>query len=79
MRDDSLRLGDILEAIAQIEKYSSAGRVRFDEDELVRVWILHHLEIIGEASAGLSTAFRLAHPDETWRDAVGFRNVLAHQ
>ena len=65
--------------MAQIEKYSIAGRVRFDEDELVRVWILHHLEIIGEACAGFSGAFRIAHPDEIWRDAVGFRSVLAHQ
>lgn len=37
MRDDSLRLRDILEAIAQIEKYTSGGRARFDGDELVRV------------------------------------------
>jgi hypothetical protein len=28
MRDDSLRLADILDAINQIEKYSSAGRAR---------------------------------------------------
>lgn len=54
MRDDSLRLSDILDAIAQIEKYTSAGRARFDDDELVLVWILHHVEIIGKACAGLS-------------------------
>jgi uncharacterized protein with HEPN domain len=79
MRDDSLRLDGILDAIKQVEKYSGAGRVRFDADELVRVWILHHLEIIGEACAGLSAAFREEHPDDIWRDAVSFRNVLVHQ
>jgi len=48
MRDDGLRLADILDAIGQIEKYSQRARAAFDEDELIRVWILHHLEIIGE-------------------------------
>ncbi|MFZ5866413.1 MAG: hypothetical protein ACOYXY_11085 [Thermodesulfobacteriota bacterium] len=35
MRDDRLRLLDILEAIANIERYSSRGREAFDEDELM--------------------------------------------
>jgi uncharacterized protein with HEPN domain len=49
MRDDRLRLADTLEAIGQIEKYSQRGRAAFDENELIRVWIFHHLQIIGEA------------------------------
>jgi len=79
MRDDRLRLADILEAIGQIEKYSERGRAAFDGDELIRVWILHHLEIIGEACRGLTGEFRTTHPDELWADAVGFRNILIHQ
>lgn len=79
MRDDRLRLEDILDAIAQIDKYSVRGRGSFDEDELVRVWVLHHLQIIGEACRGLSEEFRRTHPDEIWSDAISFRNVLAHQ
>ena len=79
MRDDRLRLADVLEAIGQIEKYSQRGRVAFDESELIRVWILHHLEIMGEACRGLSDDFRNKHPDELWSDVVSFRNVLAHQ
>jgi len=79
MRDDRLRLADILEAIGQIEKYSQRGRDAFDENELIRVWILHHLQVIGEACRGLSDDFRNAHPDELWSDVVGFRNVLVRQ
>jgi len=79
MRDDRLRLEDIRDAVAQIERYSARGRQSFDEDELVRVWVLHHLQIIGEACRGLSEEFRRTHPDEVWSDAIGFRNVLAHQ
>jgi uncharacterized protein with HEPN domain len=55
------------------------GRQAFDEDELVRVWVVHYLGIIGEACRGLSEAFRLSHPDEIWADAVGLRNVLVHR
>jgi uncharacterized protein with HEPN domain len=79
MRDDRLRLADMLEAIGLIEKYSQRGRIAFDEDELIRAWIVHHLEILGEACRGLSDDFRKAHPDELWSDVVSFRNVLAHQ
>jgi uncharacterized protein with HEPN domain len=79
MRDDRLRLADMLEAIELIEKYARRGRVAFDEDELIRAWIVHHLEILGEACRGLSDEFRRKHPDELWTDVVSFRNVLAHQ
>jgi uncharacterized protein with HEPN domain len=79
MRDDTVRLEDIRDAVHQIEKYSQRGRQVFDQDELVRVWILHHLEIIGEACRGLSEGFRRSHPDEIWSNAVSFRNVLVHQ
>ena len=79
MRDDRLRLEDIRDAIEQIEKYAVRGREIFETDELVRVWILHHLEIIGEACRGLSDAFRQSHPEDIWADAISFRNVLAHQ
>ena len=79
MRDDRLRLADVLDAIGQIEKYSGQGRAGFDQSELVRVWIVHHFEIIGEACRGLSGDFRKAHSDEIWSDVVSFRNVLAHQ
>jgi len=79
MRDDRLRLADMLEAIRLVEKYAQRGRSAFDEEELIQAWIVHHLEILGEACRGLSDDFRRAHPDELWSDVVSFRNVLAHQ
>jgi uncharacterized protein with HEPN domain len=79
MRDDRLRLQDILDAVSNIERYTAAGRARFDGDELVATWVLHHLEIVGEACRSLSESFRQANPDPLWRDAIGFRNVLIHQ
>jgi uncharacterized protein with HEPN domain len=56
-------LGTLLEAISQIAKYAVRGRSSFDEEELIGVWIVHHLEVMGEACRGLSAEFRQAHPD----------------
>jgi uncharacterized protein with HEPN domain len=58
MRDERSRLLDILEAIENAEKYSSSGQKAFEESELIRVWIAHQIQIIGEASASLSKDFR---------------------
>ena len=48
MRNDKDLIEDILEAIKNIEKYTSKGRTKFDTDELIQVWIIHHTQIIGE-------------------------------
>ncbi len=49
MRDIRERVLDILESIERIEKYGRNGRGEFETNELVQVWILHHLQILGEA------------------------------
>ena len=77
MRDDRLRLLDIVEGIENIEKYSSGGRDAFDE--LIRIWMVHHIQIIGEASANLSADFRERHSEIEWARIVAMRNILIHQ
>ena len=72
MRDDRARLADRLEAIDQIERYSQRGRAAFNDTELIRVCILHHMEIIGEAGRGLSDDLRNTHTDELWSDAIRY-------
>lgn len=54
MRDGNERLLDMLEAIEEIERYAVRGREAFLQDELVQVWMVHHLQIIGEAAARLT-------------------------
>jgi uncharacterized protein with HEPN domain len=51
MRNPAERLRDIIDAIANIERYSVRGREALEQDELIRTWILYHLQIIGEAAA----------------------------
>ncbi len=78
MRDDRERLLDILEAIERIEKYTGRGREAFEQDELIQTWILHHLQIIGEAVRALSTELTQKHREIAWSKIVGMRNILVH-
>ena len=79
MRDHRERLLDILEAIERTEKYTEQGRSAFEQDELVQVWTLHHLQIIGEASRSLDPEFRDQFPEIPWAEIIGMRNILVHQ
>jgi uncharacterized protein with HEPN domain len=77
LRGDSARLEDMLAAIAAIRRHTQGGRAAYDRDELVRVWVLHHLQIIGEAAARLNPAGQAAERLPT-TSIVGMRNVLVH-
>ncbi|MBI5816374.1 MAG: DUF86 domain-containing protein [Nitrospinae bacterium] len=79
MRDPRERLMDILEAVAAIEKYAARGREVFARDELVQTWIVHNLQIIGEAAANLGIAFHDSHPSVPWAPIVAMRNILVHE
>jgi uncharacterized protein with HEPN domain len=72
------RLQDIYEAVIKIEKYTQHGRETFDKDELVQTWVIHHLEIIGEAARAIPQDYRNAHPEIFWKQISGMRNILIH-
>ncbi|HEX6012985.1 MAG TPA: HepT-like ribonuclease domain-containing protein [Geminicoccaceae bacterium] len=78
MRDAVARLGDILESIAAIRRHAGRGRGAFEADELVQVWIIHHLQIIGKAAARLDPGLR-ATSSAPWAGIVGMRNILVHR
>jgi len=78
LRRDLERLQDILEAIDRIQQQTSSGRAAFDGQPLVQVWVVHHLEIVGEACRGLSAELRGRHPEVPWPAIVGMRNILVH-
>lgn len=78
MRKDKVRLQDILEAIEKIEQYTDRGRQAFDTDEMFQVWVVYHLQILGEAANKLSPEIRTQYPGVPWTQIVGMRNVLVH-
>jgi uncharacterized protein with HEPN domain len=78
MRDDRVRLEDMLEAMRRVQRYAALGRDRFEVDELIQVYFVHQLVILGEAASRLAPSFRDQHPDLPWRQMMGMRNVLVH-
>ena len=79
MRGDRDRLLDILESIERIVRHTQSGRPHFETDELVQIWVIHHIEILGDAARGVSEALQQRHPEVPWRAIVGTRNVLSHR
>ena len=78
MRDLRNRLEDILEAITQIEAEKANGKETFENSQLVQVWMVHHLMIIGEAVRSIDPAVRAKYPSVPWRQIAGMRNILVH-
>ena len=54
------------------------GRLDFDRDPLIQVWIVHHLQIVGEAARQLSDEFTGVHPEIPWARIISMRNILVH-
>lgn len=77
MRSNEERLKDILSAIKKIEKYKDYHK--FSENELVKIWVIHHLLIIGEACSQVSETLKNEHPDVPWTGPIDVRNMIAHE
>jgi uncharacterized protein with HEPN domain len=72
-------LEDIQTAIVKIEKYTE--RLSFEEFcnfEMAVDAVLRNLEVIGEAVKNIPEGVRNRYREVEWKEAVGFRNVLAH-
>ena len=78
MRSEKLRMQDILDSIQKIEDRTKLTEAQFEQDEMLQVWVLHHLQIIGEASAHLTeeTRNRLRH--FPWKDIISMRSIIVH-
>ena len=77
-RSESLYLSDILEAIDRILSYTSGGREAFFADPRTQDAVARNIEIIGEATRGVSEATKAAHPELPWRDMSDMRNKVIH-
>ena len=79
MRPDRDRLGDVLEAIDQIREQLPTTEEELGGSRLLQVWVVYHLQVIGEAANNLSPGLVVAHPEVPWRDIANMRHVLVHQ
>jgi uncharacterized protein with HEPN domain len=78
VRDDDVRVLDIIETCDQLIEHVGNDLGRFEADPVIQAAAQRWLEIIGEAAARLSEEFKAEHSDVAWRDLVGMRNILAH-
>ena len=80
MKDDTVFLRHILDAINKIQEYAQGMDFEeFRKSSLVQDGVIRQLEIIGEATKNLSEEIRGKHPDIPWKDIAGMRDKLIHQ
>jgi uncharacterized protein with HEPN domain len=77
-RSERLYLTDIRDAIDRILVYTSEGRGSFFAEAMTQDAVVRNIEIIGEATKGVSDATRHAHPEIPWRDMGDMRNKVIH-
>jgi uncharacterized protein with HEPN domain len=70
------RLQDILDAIVQIERYRTDGKVSFDANPLLQVWMVHHLLIVEARLEAVDPDLRQLYPFVPWREMAGLKELL---
>lgn len=78
MKEDSLYLSDIKEAISRILLYSEKGKTTFLSDTLIQDGVLRNFQVIGEAARRVSDDYKSNHTDIPWSDMIAMRNVVIH-
>ncbi|MBI4587368.1 MAG: DUF86 domain-containing protein [Candidatus Rokubacteria bacterium] len=79
MKEDSVYLKHIRDAIARVESYTAGGPKSFFQNTMVQDAVIRNLEVIGEAVRNLSPQIRRRHPEIPWRSITALRNVLIHE
>jgi uncharacterized protein with HEPN domain len=78
VKDDSVYLRHVMDAIRRIEDYCTDGKEAFLTTPMIQDAVIRNLEIIGEAAGKISPSLRAAYPSIAWRQLAGLRNVLIH-
>ncbi|GFO66401.1 DUF86 domain-containing protein [Geomonas paludis] len=80
IRDDTVYLAHILDAVRQIQLYTQGMDYEgFSGTRMVQDAVIRQFEIIGEAAKNMSAEFRSLHGHVPWKDLAGFRDKLIHQ
>lgn len=77
--DDLVRVRHMLDFARKAVKFSKGKkRADLDSDEMLAMATIHLIEVIGEASRGVSEIRRQKYPEVPWDSITGTRNRLAH-
>jgi uncharacterized protein with HEPN domain len=69
---------DIIEMIETIGRHRPTSEAGLTGDEVLLAAVIHWVQTIGEAAAGVSPDTRDRHPEVPWRQIIDMRNLLAH-
>jgi uncharacterized protein with HEPN domain len=79
-KDPEVFIGHIIEAIELIEHYAeNLTADNFKKDIAMQDAIIRRLEIIGEATKNIPTAFKSKYPEIPWKQMAGMRDILIHE
>ena len=79
MRDDSVYLHHMVDAIRAIAKYiEGVDAEEFRANDMMQDAVVRQISIIGEAAKRVSAETRSEYPDVPWRDMAGMRDKLVH-
>jgi uncharacterized protein with HEPN domain len=76
---DLVYVGHMLDmARKAVGKTRGISRERYDEDENLRLAVIHLIQTVGEAARQVSREFCNNHPDIRWADIIGMRHKVVH-
>ncbi|MFP4466372.1 MAG: DUF86 domain-containing protein [Candidatus Goldiibacteriota bacterium] len=79
MKDDSIYIHHIYDAVIRIEKYTSEKDLNdFLKSELIQDAVIRQFQIIGEAAKRISEETKSKNKDILWKEMCGMRDKLIH-
>ena len=79
MRNHSLYLTDILEALESIQSFvEGMGFEDFKQDNKTSSAVIRKLEVIGEAAKRVPESIKQKYPSVPWKEMAGMRDKLIH-
>ena len=79
MRDHTLYLKDIIEAMEAIEKFVEGLDIdEFQKNDMISSAVIRKFEIIGEAAKNIPDTVRSKYPEIPWKEMAGMRDMLIH-
>jgi uncharacterized protein with HEPN domain len=79
VREDRMRLADILQAMERIRGFTATGREVFYGDLKSQEAVAFEVLKIGEAASRVTPSFRRMHLAVPWKRLVDLRNALVHE
>jgi len=79
MRNHSLYLTDILEALESIQSFvEGMGFEDFKQDNKTSSAVIRKFEVIGEAAKRVPESIKQKYPSVPWKEMAGMRDKLIH-